>query len=200
MEVVLREKRAAAARLLEANVEDVPEWQVRTPLQRVVQILKRHRDVMFRNNLGVRPVSILITTLAAKAYGNEPELVDAIQGILQGLDKHIENRGDKWWVENPAEPDENFAERWNEYPERREAFCKWLDQARHDFAVATRTADVRKLAESLSPALGRSTMTKAAAAIGVDISASRSSALVKVAKCQWTRIVTRLVNPNCYEV
>lgn len=182
MAVILQEKRAAAARLLEANVADVPEWQVKTPLQRAVQILKRHRDIWFVKHQEVRPVSIIITTLAAKAYQNEPEIVDALQSILQGMDRHIEKRGDKWWVENPAEPDENFAERWNEYPVRREAFFRWLAKARQDFAGVTRAAEVRKLAEDLSPALGESTMTKAAAALGVDLSTSRSGVLIEASQ------------------
>lgn len=182
MAVILREKRAVAARLLEANVEDVPEWQVRTPLQRAVQILKRHRDVWSANKVEIRPVSIIITTLAAKSYNNEADIADALQGILQGMHQHIEKRDDKWWVENPAEPEENFAERWNEYPERREAFFRWLIQARNDFAKATPTTDIRNLAEALSPALGRSTMTKAAAAVGVDLNASRGGVLVEAAK------------------
>lgn len=38
----------------------------------------------------------------------------------------MKNRNGKWWVQNPVDPDENFADKWNEYPERREAFMQWL--------------------------------------------------------------------------
>ena len=41
---------------------------VKTPLQRIVQILKRHAEVMFEDNIEFKPTSIIITTLAAKAY------------------------------------------------------------------------------------------------------------------------------------
>lgn len=62
--------------LLEADgsyksIEDVPEWRIRTPLQRAVQILKRHRDIYFANDHENCPVSIILTTLAAKAYNNQ---------------------------------------------------------------------------------------------------------------------------------
>ena len=41
------------------SIEDVPEWRVKTPLQRSVQILKRHRDIYFQQKPEVRPVSVL---------------------------------------------------------------------------------------------------------------------------------------------
>jgi hypothetical protein len=37
----------------------------------------------------------------------------------------IENRHGTWWVSNPAQEEENFADKWNEHPERREAFLAW---------------------------------------------------------------------------
>ena len=41
------------------------------------------------------------------------------------MGEHIENRNGIWWVPNPAHEEENFADKWNEYPERREAFIAW---------------------------------------------------------------------------
>ncbi len=42
--------RQLVERRLYASVEDVPPYEWKTPLQRSIQILKRHRDVMFREN------------------------------------------------------------------------------------------------------------------------------------------------------
>lgn len=72
-----------------------------------------------------RPPSILITTLAARAYAGERDLFTATRNALDGMDKYIENRDGKWWVPNPAHEEENFADKWNEYPERRDAFLQW---------------------------------------------------------------------------
>ena len=68
MRYVLTEAQKAYARAQNINIEDVPEWRVRTPLQRAVQVLKRHRDVRFIDDEDRRPVSIIITTLAGHAY------------------------------------------------------------------------------------------------------------------------------------
>jgi hypothetical protein len=72
-----------------------------------------------------RPPSILITTLAAHAYSGEADLFTAVRNALAGMGEHIENRHGTWWVPNPAHEEENFADKWNEYPERREAFLAW---------------------------------------------------------------------------
>jgi hypothetical protein len=124
MRVILTEKRAAFAKDAKLNVEDVPEWQIKTPLQIAVQILKRHRDMHFRIDPDNRPVSIILTTLAALAYRNQPNVYDALVDIARDMPNHIERRNNRWWVANPIEPDENFADRWNQYSVRRENFMR----------------------------------------------------------------------------
>ena len=124
MIVRFNEQRAALAKALQASVEDVPEWRVKTPLQRAVQLLKRHRDETFKADFENRPVSIIITTLAAHAYQNQDNIYDALLGIAERMPHYIENRDGRWWVPNPVEPDENFADKWNERPARRQAFLE----------------------------------------------------------------------------
>jgi hypothetical protein len=85
MRVILREKIAALAKSRGADIAEVPEWQVKTPLQRAVQVLKRHRDVAFASDESLRPVSIIITTLAAQAYKNQTDLVDALISIVEEM-------------------------------------------------------------------------------------------------------------------
>lgn len=64
----------------------------------------------------------------------------------------IANRDGKWWVPNPAHEEENFADKWNEYPERREAFYFWYDQ------IATSVNDLAGVeAEGLDAVFARLT-------------------------------------------
>jgi hypothetical protein len=111
-----------------ASVAEVPAWRTRTPLQRVVQILKWHCMITFAADLDSRPPSILLTTLAGRAYDGEPDLFTAVRIVLDNMTQFIERRGDEWWVPNPAHEDENFTDKWNDYPERRKAFYRWYDQ------------------------------------------------------------------------
>lgn len=113
---------AAAGNL---NVADVPTWRVRSTLQRIVQVLKWHAMHYFDQDVDNKPPSILITTLAAQAYRGEIDLFTAMRAVLAGMEDHIERRHGRWWVPNPAHPGENFADKWNEYPERCNAFQTW---------------------------------------------------------------------------
>lgn len=178
MKVIFQEKRASLAESLQAKVEEVPEWQVKTPLQTAVQILKRHRDIHFQNNQDVKPISIIITTLAARAYRNQPDVYEALTAIVQDIEAnwgkagYVENRNGRWWVANPVDPDENFADKWNEYPERREAFFQWVKKVRADFSSAARKQTLEEAADEMSPLLGRSAMTKAAHDMGLRVSSA----------------------------
>ena len=145
--------RNEAIKLL-ASVEDVPTHRVRTPLQGAIQLLKRHRDLMFIDRTDEKPISILITTLAAQSYNQEEDLTDALFSILRSMDRHITRRQGVYWVENPADPAENFADKWGDHPERRDAFYEWLNQARIDFTAAYRAVRADDAASVLSERMG----------------------------------------------
>ncbi|HCS77937.1 MAG TPA: hypothetical protein DIW05_09720 [Syntrophaceae bacterium] len=185
MKVIFQERRAAFAESIQANIEDVPAWQVKTPLQTAVQILKRHRDIYFLDKQDLKPVSIIITTLAALSYENQPSVYDALIGIMQKIETNwgkkgfVEYRNGKWWVANPVDDDENFADKWNEYPARRESFLAWLKKVQRDLNAAITSRNFNESAETLAPVLGRSTIARAAQNIGRPIS---STALVPMAE------------------
>jgi hypothetical protein len=168
MRIILQERRAAFAESMQVKIEEVPEWQVKTPLQTAVQILKRHRDIHFQDKQqDVKPASIIITTLAAYAYDSQPSVYDALISIVQKIENNwgkpgfVEYRNGEWWVANPVDDDENFADKWNEYPERREAFTAWLKKIRSDFISAISMRNFNESVDALAPVLGRNTMTKA---------------------------------------
>jgi Adenylyl/Guanylyl and SMODS C-terminal sensor domain len=167
MRVILTEKRAAFAKDAKLNVEDVPEWQIKTPLQIAVQILKRHRDMHFRIDLDNQPASIILTTLAASAYRNQPNVYDALVDIARDMPNHIERRDNKSWVANPIEPDENFADRWNKYPVRRENFMRWLDKVQRDFSQLLQKQRLQEAMDSLNAPIGADVMAKVARDLGL---------------------------------
>lgn len=149
------------AQKIRASVEDVPIYRVRTPLQGAIQILKRHRDLMFSDRPDEKPISILITTLAAHAYNQEDNLSGALFSILHSMDRYITSLGRVDWVENPADPAENFADKWAKHPERRDAFHEWLAQARTDFEAAHRTITADGAGTILSEHMGSALVNRA---------------------------------------
>lgn len=163
MEVAFNERRRAMALYeAKADVADIPAFRVKTPLQLAIQILKRHRDLCFSEQPGGRPSSIIISTLAARTYKQEATVTGALFSILASMDQHIEVRGQTYWIVNPSDPRENFADAWEAEPERKLAFDDWLDTARKDFERAGETADLAQMIDLLSPRFGRELLEKAA--------------------------------------
>src|SRR5690606_21287264 len=82
----------------------------KTVLQRTIQLLKRHRDIMFISNPDSKPISIIITTIVARYYSGEKDLYTALNRALTALYEFAESNSDS--VFNPVNPEENFADKW----------------------------------------------------------------------------------------
>ncbi|WP_052465682.1 nucleotidyltransferase [Phaeobacter sp. S60] len=122
-----------------ASVEDVPVFRVRTPLQSAIMILKRHRDEWFaERDPDLKVISVILTTLSTHAYAGEARVSDAIAKILRDMHLAIEERNGVSWITNPTDPSENFADRWEKFPERRKSLFEWLEVARMDFGTVQR--------------------------------------------------------------
>lgn len=166
-QLLVAEEVIALAKRLGKSVEDVPRYFVRTPLQRVVQLLKRSRDEYFTSQPEDAPASILITTLAARAYASQRDLQEALLETVQKIPSHIELRGDQWWVENPAHQNENFADKWHSNPRRREAFFTWLGALERSLAASTQTSTFASAAEELAPLMGAAPQEAARDLVGL---------------------------------
>lgn len=127
-----------------ASVEDVPPYAWRTPLQRSIQILKRHRDVMFTRNPELAPISMIITNLAARAYAGERDLGIALSSIVQRMADFVLPGWPR--VPNPTLPTEDYADKWRNNPELEEHFYLWLAQVQADVrTLSGANADARVL-------------------------------------------------------
>lgn len=154
MAVALERRKRSLAERLHASVEKIPDYRVRTPLQATVMILKRHRDVVFRECPEIRPISVILTTLAAHAYGGEESTAEALVAILEGMDRYVMRVEGRYLIPNPTDPLENFADKWEKHPERANAFFAWLGQARRDFLEAARTSDRALMTASVKRGVG----------------------------------------------
>lgn len=164
METAFRASRKIVAENFQMNIEDVPDWRVKTPLQRAIQILKRHRDIMFGED-DDKPISIVITTLAAKAYNQESNVYEALISILDGMVNHITFKSNGYkmieWVENPVNPEENFADKWEHYPSRKRAFFKWLQKAKEDILSALEQSGIHNVQKFMEPTFGSKAVNEA---------------------------------------
>jgi hypothetical protein len=134
-----------------AQVDEVPLYKKKTPLQRVIQILKRHRDNWSKDNQDSKPISIIITTLAASAYNGETDVVAALGNVLEKMGGLVSPSRPR--VPNPVDPEEDFADRWYRqdclHLRLEEHFNAWLLQARTDYQHITSTTDTEFLSEQI---------------------------------------------------
>lgn len=145
--------------LREANVEDIipigKYTENKTTLQRIVQLLKRHRDIMFRNDTEDKPISIIITTLAARAYKGEADTYDALVNVIVSMESYIGRDTDgNFVISNPVNEEENFADKWPTHPKRKKNFFKWLAQLKTDLRSLQSNTGVN-LQRTLSNSFGQ---------------------------------------------
>jgi len=162
---------------LYANVDAVPDQLVRTPLQRVIQILKRHRDARFAGHSleDCKPISMIITTLAARFYNNEVDLYSTLENVVRQLSAHARllnsgyilemaesdfryiqrNADGTWYIPNPVNPEENFADRWHEDNNRRaKAFFQWVAWVAQDLLDVLKASSMPEIGESMQKIFG----------------------------------------------
>lgn len=169
---IFNESREAFSKRNNVDIEEVKLYQVRTPLQKVIQILKRHRDIAFEGEK-YRPSSIIITTLAAKAYNGEQDLFTALSNIIYYMEKYIEiDQYGNYNVYNPVDSTENFTDRWRDNPERKDAFFSWLLKAKSDIVddPVNFIEGLDSLKESLSRNFGQDLVNTSFESYGESIS------------------------------
>lgn len=160
MKIQLLNRKKILAESRNVSIESIKEDEIKTPLQRAVQILKRHRDVMFGDDED-RPISIIITTLAARAYAEEESLYLALKNILDRMHTFIRVVDGVRVVENPVNPLENFADKWGEYPQREKNFRVWMVKAKEDIYELIERNGFRDSIENLREVFGKRMVNEA---------------------------------------
>ncbi len=150
------------------NIEEVPDYKVKTTLQVALQILKRYRDKKFENNLENKPISIILTTIMAQIYTGENNVYELIKKFSNNYYKYIKIKDGIEWVENPVNSEENFADKWQIHPERKEAFKFFVSELKNDIVNNTfiTSGDLFEESKSYKEIFGTKIVEKAYASIG----------------------------------
>lgn len=202
-EVMKTEWLQKARRFAESNrmsVEDVPRWRVKTTLQRTVQALKRHRDIYFTDDLHNRTASVIITTLAARAYRPGGTLYEVLADVTKKLPELVQRDNGVYVVSNPVQPEENFADRWQKHPERAERFFQWIEHAQAHFAAIGAQRGLDRILEVTSSAFGSRPAQRAEEALGVGLHESRRAGRLSMLPGTATLVsgTTRPVRPHAF--
>lgn len=129
------EKRAIAN---SARIEALPEHtEFKSPLQRIVQVAKRHRDYHF-NKKTRQPTlltpSIVVTTLLTHAYASNVArkvfqsgfdlLLTCVEDMVDYIEETRVGERIEYRVQNPSLPSENLVEKWRD-TRYADAFFAW---------------------------------------------------------------------------
>ena len=149
------------------SVEEIPDELIRSSLQRVIQILKYHRNVYYgkiSDGEEIKPNSAIITTIVANIAKSAPQNIstfELLKMVLLDLDiyakhqtmsntdfikmygekKNISRNSGRWFIENPANPEDNLADHWNTDARIPREFFKWASTVREDLLDSLKCDD-----------------------------------------------------------
>lgn len=152
------EQRATEAALLlaERTQEPLPENDpayAKAVLKRAVQLLKRRRDLLIRDD-ALSPRSVVLTTLAGTHYRGEGHVGLALMSILSGIAGAIDDaRPGRIVICNPANAGERFCESFKTDAQY-EAFVDFIGRFRDETARLLATTGLLSLKPVLADMFG----------------------------------------------
>ena len=174
-------------RMVFDSIEDIPSDLDRSAMQRVIQILKYHRDNYYQklpheDRDDIKPISAIINTLVADISRQSiptSDVFSLLTFVLNALDIYakqqtmrfdefrsqykgctaITRENGKWLIQNPANPEDNLANKWNENADIPKFFFKWAQACRKDLVDSLQLSD-SEFRTQIENAFGAETVKK----------------------------------------
>ncbi len=168
-----------------SSVEEIPHELDRSPLQRVIQILKYHRDVYYaklKDGDEIKPISAIINVVAAQiASQRNPNcsVFELLEYVLNELSVYAQQQSltfkdftqmygsrtvfsrpdGKWYISNPANPEDNLADKWNQDKRIPTHFFRWVKAVKDDLIESLQQDDEQRFRVSIENGLGSMTVS-----------------------------------------
>lgn len=177
----------------DAEIEPYPENRgLKGILRRIVQIAKRHRDISFIEDQTLAPLSIIVTTLASRAYeycvtnfeyDDELDLVcDVVRKMPIMMQVDIVNGRQTWSLWNMTTARENFCEKWNKDSRRAAAFFAWHVELLRDLEALASAEGLDQVRRRLGSIFGAAPATQAMDALIERLNRARSDNHLSVSR------------------
>lgn len=144
------------------------------PLKLCVQLWKRWRDIHYKSNPEVAPISIVVTTLAGLIYRGEQSVVRAIGNILDETAKAARSANPRLVVLNPSNSDEDLSERWDSNPNAYLQFVSAMSEFDAQWKALDQVRGIDKIARILERMFGEEIAKRVIEKQTRDIEASRT--------------------------
>ena len=171
--------------ILMERAEELPEetpYQLKQPLQRATQLIKRYRDVFFEDDDEFAPSSIVLTTLCGLLYNGQNSIYGTVDGIINNVLEFVRNNpGKRIKVVNPINPEEDFTKEWDKDSRYLEGFIDFittLNKVWQDF----KTSDSFSINDKLKKSFGESYVIEALNRQGDFINSMRRNQKTSISK------------------
>ena len=180
-----RERLFKENRALFSSVEEIPHELDRSALQRVIQILKYHRDVYyakFKDGDELKPISAIInvvTTQIASQHDPNCSVFELLEYVLGELNIYAQqekltfkefeqiygnrtvfSRPDgKWYIANPANPEDNLSDKWNQDTRIPTYFFRWVNAVKTDLIESLQQEDEQQFRAAIENGFGNTSVT-----------------------------------------
>lgn len=183
---LISSKKAERMRIFEENrsvyasVEEIPSELERSALQRVIQILKCHRNNYYaslKDGDEIKPISAIINVAVAqiaKQYNPDCTVFELLSYVLSELAIYGEHKritekdftqrygnrtvfsrpAGKWYIENPANPEDNLADQWNNDDRIPNKFFQWIEIVQRDLISSLEQKDNKPFRAILESSFG----------------------------------------------
>lgn len=129
--------------------------ETKAVLKICVQLMKRQRDIAYKNNCDIAPISIVLTTLAASLYRGETSVARALGNILTAIDGQIRaNYPGRLTVLNPQNTAEDLSERWGSDPALYREFTKFVRDFSASWTTLMGTRGIHRVSQQLETLFG----------------------------------------------
>jgi hypothetical protein len=140
-----------------------------------VQLMKRWRDIAYKDDCDRAPISIVLTTLAAESYEGERSVARALGAILTEIEARIRlSQPGRLIVLNPKNPAEDLSERWASNPQLYVEFTKFIREFLDKWTVLLMMRGVHRITGQLEALFGEELAKTVIEKQAKDVEAARS--------------------------
>lgn len=118
-------ERSLLEKALRAEKIQADDFNNKKPLQRAVQLIKRYRDIYFKDDDSFKTRSIILTTIAGQFYEGEESIFNTVDNIISKIQTEF-RFPQRLKVYNPVNSEEDFTDKWDKEPRYYEAFKKFI--------------------------------------------------------------------------
>jgi hypothetical protein len=161
-----------------AKADPIPDQEAaeeKSPLKLDVQLLKRWRDIRYRANCDLAPISIVLTTLAAGFYRGERSISAALGNSLYCISNAVAAARPRLKVPNPSNLKEDLSERWDSDRSAYMAFVHGITEFNEQWRELRGARGIQKIARRLELLFGEKVAKTVIEKQARDVEAARVS-------------------------